>query len=282
MKKLGSSPSSRARARSASWLSIYLIFMTTRRCSRASTSGRPARRLEPVLQPEDLLLPRRARVHAVHRGVRRGHLRRSSSSWTRNPKLGRHREPRRSTSPSRSARSCSSPARSGRRPPWDVWWNWEPRLTMSLLLWLILVGYVLVRRFAGPSGRPRRRRHGDLRHGRRAVHLHDGRPGLAPGVGHATASSRRSAPGMLRRVLARRRSTFLLWFIALVDRACPEHARRARGARAARAAGSIWECCNEEAVVLVRRSVILRVGAAVRRARPRATCRRSRPAATLA
>lgn len=34
---------------------------------------------------------------------------------------------------------------------WGVWWNWEPRLTMSLLLWLILVGYVLVRRFAGPS-----------------------------------------------------------------------------------------------------------------------------------
>lgn len=34
---------------------------------------------------------------------------------------------------------------------WDVWWNWEPRLTMSLLLWLVLVGYVLVRRFAGPS-----------------------------------------------------------------------------------------------------------------------------------
>lgn len=34
---------------------------------------------------------------------------------------------------------------------WDVWWSWEPRLTMSLLLWLILVGYALVRRFAGPS-----------------------------------------------------------------------------------------------------------------------------------
>lgn len=32
---------------------------------------------------------------------------------------------------------------------WDRWWNWEPRLTMSLLLWLVLVGYVLVRRFAG-------------------------------------------------------------------------------------------------------------------------------------
>jgi heme exporter protein C len=34
---------------------------------------------------------------------------------------------------------------------WDVWWNWEPRLAMTLLLWLLLVGYVLVRRFAGPS-----------------------------------------------------------------------------------------------------------------------------------
>jgi heme exporter protein C len=34
---------------------------------------------------------------------------------------------------------------------WDVWWQWEPRLTTSLLLWLLLVGYVLVRRFAGTS-----------------------------------------------------------------------------------------------------------------------------------
>ena len=32
---------------------------------------------------------------------------------------------------------------------WDIWWVWEKRLTMSLLLWLTLVGYVLVRRFAG-------------------------------------------------------------------------------------------------------------------------------------
>ncbi len=34
---------------------------------------------------------------------------------------------------------------------WDVWWNWEPRLTMSLLLELTLVGYVLVRKFAGST-----------------------------------------------------------------------------------------------------------------------------------
>jgi heme exporter protein C len=34
---------------------------------------------------------------------------------------------------------------------WDVWWNTEPRLTLSLLLWLMLMSYVIVRRFAGPS-----------------------------------------------------------------------------------------------------------------------------------
>ena len=34
---------------------------------------------------------------------------------------------------------------------WGVWWSWEKRLTMSLLEWLTLVGYVLVRRFAGVS-----------------------------------------------------------------------------------------------------------------------------------
>lgn len=34
---------------------------------------------------------------------------------------------------------------------WDVWWNTEPRLTLSLLLWLMLMSYLIVRRFAGPS-----------------------------------------------------------------------------------------------------------------------------------
>jgi heme exporter protein C len=35
------------------------------------------------------------------------------------------------------------------RAAWGVWWQWEMRLTTSLLLWLIMVGYVLVRRFGG-------------------------------------------------------------------------------------------------------------------------------------
>ncbi len=32
---------------------------------------------------------------------------------------------------------------------WGHWWKWELRLTTSLVLWLTMVGYVLVRRFAG-------------------------------------------------------------------------------------------------------------------------------------
>jgi heme exporter protein C len=32
---------------------------------------------------------------------------------------------------------------------WGKWWVWDMRLTTSLLLWLLMVGYVLVRRFGG-------------------------------------------------------------------------------------------------------------------------------------
>lgn len=37
------------------------------------------------------------------------------------------------------------------RAAWGVWWQWEMRLTTALLLWLLMVGYVLVRRFGGGS-----------------------------------------------------------------------------------------------------------------------------------
>ena len=91
-----------------------------------------------------------ARVHAVRRGVRRRH--------------------RVDHVPVEAQRRSGTTSRAGTvdvavafgavvlvtgsiwaKAAWDVWWKWEPRLTMSLLLWLILVGYVLVRRFAGPS-----------------------------------------------------------------------------------------------------------------------------------
>ncbi len=32
---------------------------------------------------------------------------------------------------------------------WDKWWDWDARLTTSLLLWLTMVGYVLVRQYGG-------------------------------------------------------------------------------------------------------------------------------------
>jgi len=35
------------------------------------------------------------------------------------------------------------------RAAWGVWWVWDMRLTTSLLLWLVMVGYVIVRRFGG-------------------------------------------------------------------------------------------------------------------------------------
>ncbi len=34
------------------------------------------------------------------------------------------------------------------RPVWGVWWSWDARLTSTLLLWLIFIGYFIVRRLA--------------------------------------------------------------------------------------------------------------------------------------
>lgn len=34
---------------------------------------------------------------------------------------------------------------------WDVWWDWDARLTTSLLLWMTMLGYVLVRHYGGPG-----------------------------------------------------------------------------------------------------------------------------------
>lgn len=35
------------------------------------------------------------------------------------------------------------------RPAWGTWWTWEPRLTTTLIAWLIYVGAIVVRRVAG-------------------------------------------------------------------------------------------------------------------------------------
>ncbi len=34
------------------------------------------------------------------------------------------------------------------KPVWGVWWTWEPRLTTTLILWLIYIAYIMVRSYA--------------------------------------------------------------------------------------------------------------------------------------
>ena len=34
------------------------------------------------------------------------------------------------------------------KPVWGVWWAWEPKLTTTLVLWLIYVGYMMLRNYA--------------------------------------------------------------------------------------------------------------------------------------
>jgi len=35
------------------------------------------------------------------------------------------------------------------RKAWGVWWVWEPRLTMTLVMWMVFVSYLLLRKFGG-------------------------------------------------------------------------------------------------------------------------------------
>lgn len=39
------------------------------------------------------------------------------------------------------------------RKAWGVYWMWDARLTTSLLLFLVLIAYLLARRYGGPAGR---------------------------------------------------------------------------------------------------------------------------------
>jgi heme exporter protein C len=39
------------------------------------------------------------------------------------------------------------------KPVWGVYWTWEPRLTTTLVLWFIYIGYLLLRSLAGDGHR---------------------------------------------------------------------------------------------------------------------------------
>src|SRR5918999_4924193 len=37
------------------------------------------------------------------------------------------------------------------RKAWGVWWQWDARLTSTLVMWLIFLAYLLLRRYGGPG-----------------------------------------------------------------------------------------------------------------------------------
>ena len=37
------------------------------------------------------------------------------------------------------------------RKAWGVWWQWDARLTSTLVMWLVFQAYLLLRRFGGPG-----------------------------------------------------------------------------------------------------------------------------------
>ena len=39
------------------------------------------------------------------------------------------------------------------RPVWNTWWSWDPRLTTTLVLWFIYMGYLMLRNFTGEEQR---------------------------------------------------------------------------------------------------------------------------------
>ena len=42
------------------------------------------------------------------------------------------------------------------RPVWGVWWTWDPRLTMTVILWAIYASYLMLRAFGGEDEAVRR------------------------------------------------------------------------------------------------------------------------------
>lgn len=37
------------------------------------------------------------------------------------------------------------------RPIWNVWWTWDAKLTTTLILWFIFIGYLMLRAYAPPG-----------------------------------------------------------------------------------------------------------------------------------
>ena len=42
------------------------------------------------------------------------------------------------------------------KPVWGTWWTWDPKLTTTFILWIMFVGYLMVRSFAPTRGQAAR------------------------------------------------------------------------------------------------------------------------------
>ena len=74
--------------------------------------------------------------------------------WKKSALVGRHRRRL-----GRARRSCSpaspwSPALIWGRPTWGIFWVWDARLTATAMLFLLLLGYLAVRRLPGDQTQP--------------------------------------------------------------------------------------------------------------------------------
>ena len=123
------------------------------------------------------------------------------------------------------------------RKAWGVWWQWDARLTSSLLLWMMFVAYLLVRRYGGPGSDKLAAAVGALRDGQRAVRLRvgqrlahaapqdDGRAQSRPGDARAVLVLRPGVPALflvllaLRVRLAEQQATLDARYLELDDRA---------------------------------------------------------------
>ena len=110
------------------------------------------------------------------------------------------------------------------RKAWGVWWQWDARLTMSFVGWLISLAYLLLRKYGGP-GRKSSPRPGAVRCRQRAVRLPVGEH-LAhdPSADHG---GRHAAAGHGRPVLVLRRAFLLFYSLLMTARVRLEHQRAA-------------------------------------------------------
>ena len=86
------------------------------------------------------------------------------------------------------------------RKAWGVWWVWDPRLTSSLLLFLIFAGYLMLRKYGGPGSDRLGAGMALFGMAQRAVHLRVGQRlahAASDDLGRADAADRHGDPALV-------------------------------------------------------------------------------------